>query len=228
MPPGAVCTEAYVLDLIVQVRPFIATAKRVWRNGAPQELRDRLMFHIVRFVAYRELTTNTSPLREVFRTIALSVAAELRVRDARTARTIDNVIGWVCDPDNHAYVFGKRSDPSSHAEDVAAYAKKEFAREAAPKVRADQSFSYRQIEHHTDIPSTTAWRAVWAAAPEGEDPKPRRWSNEEISTLEGAMEKMRKCGGQSIREVCEVVAGELGLEPDAVRQFWYRRQRKHR
>ena len=228
IPPGAVCTEAYVLDLIMQVRPFIVTARRVWRNGAPQELLDRLMFHVIRFVAYRELRACTSHLLEVFRTIALSVAADLRVREARTVRTIDNVIEWVCDPENHAYVSDKRSDPLSHPEEVTAGAQKEFVREAAPKLRAERSMTYRQIAHHIHIPSTTAWRAVWAAASDDQEPAPRRWSNEEISTLEGAMEQMRKRGDQSIREVCEVVADKLGLKPAAVRQFWYRRQRKHR
>ena len=42
------------------------------------------------------------------------------------------------------------------------------------------------------------------------------------------MEKMHQRGDKSVREVCGIVAGTLGLKPDAVRQFWYRRQRKQR
>ena len=228
IPPGAVSTAAYVLGLIAEVRPFIVIAKRVWRNGAPQELRDRLMFQVIRFVAYRELRTCTSHFVDDFRTIALSVAAELRVREARAARTINNVIDWVCDADNNAYVSDKRSDHLSHAEEVAAGAQKEFVREAAPKLRAERSMTYRQVAHHIHIPLATVWRAVREADQDGDPPKPRRWSNHEISTLEETMETMCTRGGKSIREVCEVVAGKLHLKPATVRQFWYRRQRTHR
>ena len=35
-------------------------------------------------------------------------------------------------------------------------------------------------------------------------------------------------GAKSIRAVCDSVAKELGLKAEAVRQFWYRRQPKHR
>ena len=221
MPLGAVCSADYMLDLLDAARPVIERAKVVWPKGAPQELRDRVMYHVIRHAAYRELCPCTDRALRVFREITRLVALELRVRESRTRRTVENVIAWVCDSANDSYVTKLRLRPASHTGHVVSYTQRELAREALPKLREAKRLSYRAIARELAIPLITVWRADHDE--DGEVPTPRRWSNYEISTLEEAM--AHRCD-QPVRKVCECVAKKLGLSPDAVRRFWYRRNKK--
>ena len=118
----------------------------IWPRGFPQDLADYAgLFTPARFVAYSTRVARPEDTDlTLFRRLVSGMSEPYQLKDLRVETTIDNIVEWVVDPNNRAYVRRVGSSPQEHLDEVIECARRSTFRFAAPYLQK-QGQSAQQI-----------------------------------------------------------------------------------